>query len=183
MEPRLFLQALMTRAGDNPHSLANRLGQKTKQPQLFRFLSGVAKEPRRSTLEPVAAFYGVSVETFYDPELAETAMNNLQAGRPLMQASDTPPVRIKEQPANPVAHLAMALRTFDTAARERAAVLLQGLARDPDGPWAAWLGELLADPPEQQESLPEPQEAAQGITPFKYTKIVQSAAPLRRKKH
>lgn len=45
-------------------------------------------------------------------------------------------------------HLAAALRQFDAPARERAAVLLQGLARDPDGPWAAWLTELLAKPPE-----------------------------------
>lgn len=173
MEPRLFLQALMNRGGDNPHSLANRLGQKTKQPQLFRFLSGVAKEPRRSTLEPVAAFYGVSVEAFYDPELADTAMKNLEAGMPLMQAPSKPPAHNTEQSSGPVAQLANALRAMDAPARERAAVLLQGLARDPDGPWVAWLGELLTNP------APAPRKAPAAA--FEYTKINQPIAPLRRK--
>lgn len=37
-------------------------------------------------------------------------------------------------PDNPIDHLAQALHQLDAPARERAAVLLQGLARDPDGP-------------------------------------------------
>jgi len=74
----------MDRDGDNPNSLAEKLRKKTKQPQIFRFLNGVAKEPRRSTLQPVADHYKISVEAFYDPAVASTVMDNLKAGRSLM---------------------------------------------------------------------------------------------------
>lgn len=37
------------------------------------------------------------------------------------------------------------LAKMPEAGRVNAAVLLQGLAREPDGPWAAWLTDLLGD--------------------------------------
>jgi hypothetical protein len=71
MEPRKFLQALMDRAGDNSNSLAVKLRFEVKQPQIYKFLHGQVREPKRSNIEPIAAHYKVPVDAFYDPELAE----------------------------------------------------------------------------------------------------------------
>lgn len=79
-----MLQALMDRDGDNPNSLAARVRQRIKQPQIYKFLNGISKEPKRSTLQPLADHYGITVEAFYDPELAQAVVENLRANRPLM---------------------------------------------------------------------------------------------------
>lgn len=70
MEPRAFLRALMARDGDNTHSLSVRLKGRITQPQVYKYLSGTAKEPRRSTLQPLAEHYGVAIEAFYDQAMA-----------------------------------------------------------------------------------------------------------------
>ena len=41
--------------------------------------------------------------------------------------------------------IAASLAKMPDASRNNAAVLLQGLARDPDGPWSAWLTDLLGN--------------------------------------
>lgn len=61
----------MRRSGDNPNSLAAKLNNRTKQPQIYKFLEGISKEPRRSTLQPVADYYKVNVEAFYSPKVAD----------------------------------------------------------------------------------------------------------------
>lgn len=67
------LAALMERSGDNPHSLARkvkaRYGTSPSQPTLARILDGTSREPRRSSLQPVADYYGVSVDTLFDEDL------------------------------------------------------------------------------------------------------------------
>lgn len=70
MNTRDLLQALMDKTGDNPHSLSSKLKGKPPQPQIYKFLTGQSKEPRRTTLQPIADFYNVPVEAFYDDELA-----------------------------------------------------------------------------------------------------------------
>ncbi|ANN66454.1 helix-turn-helix domain-containing protein [Bordetella bronchialis] len=62
MDARALLKALMDKTGDTQNSLA----QKTKvpQPTIHRFLSGTAKEPRLSTFEPIAKYFGIPVEAF-----------------------------------------------------------------------------------------------------------------------
>lgn len=42
----------MERSGDNPNSLAAKLNKKPSQPQIYKFLEGIANEPRRATLHP-----------------------------------------------------------------------------------------------------------------------------------
>ncbi len=64
-----LLRELMKKSGDNANSLAAKLDGRTSQPQLHKFLTGEAKEPRRATLQPVADFYGVPVNAFYGPVL------------------------------------------------------------------------------------------------------------------
>lgn len=80
MDPVDFLKELMRRSGDNPNSLAVKLNNKTKQPQIYKFLEGIAKEPRRSTLQPVADFYKVAIEAFYSPEIASSELQRLDKG-------------------------------------------------------------------------------------------------------
>lgn len=62
MEPRDLLNALMTRAGDNARTLANKSG--VPLPTIYNFLTGIAKHPRRSTLERLAKHYGIPTEAF-----------------------------------------------------------------------------------------------------------------------
>jgi phage repressor protein C with HTH and peptisase S24 domain len=50
---------LMERGGDNPNSLAAKA--KAKQPNIFRILEGESSDPRTSTLQPLADYWGVSV--------------------------------------------------------------------------------------------------------------------------
>lgn len=77
MEPRDLLRKLMTRDGLNPNSLAKRTNGRTKQPQIFRFLSGEAKEPKRSTLEPVAEVFGIEVDALFDRRVAAQVAKRL----------------------------------------------------------------------------------------------------------
>lgn len=70
MEPRKLLRALMDRSGDNPNSLARKLHDAVGQPQIHKFLSGTAREPRRATLQPLASHYDIPLDAFYDPEVA-----------------------------------------------------------------------------------------------------------------
>lgn len=82
MDPRELLRALMTREGVNPHSLSQKLKNRTTQPQLHKFLTGVSKEPRRATLQPVADHYDVPVEAFYDAALASQTARRLRLDEP-----------------------------------------------------------------------------------------------------
>lgn len=78
MEPRDLLQALMDRDKETPTSLAARLKGRPSQPQLHKFLSGKAREPRRATLEPLAAHFGVPLDAFYDPDVADRVATALK---------------------------------------------------------------------------------------------------------
>lgn len=94
MDPRELLKYLMDKAGENPNSLASALKQRTKQPQIYKFLEGMAKEPRRSTLQPIADHYQIPVEALYDPVIADAVMDAIKGGRSytLAKASSIPPV-------------------------------------------------------------------------------------------
>lgn len=81
MDPRDFLEQLMKARGLNPNSLAAATSNKTKQPQIYRFLKGLAKEPKRSTFEPVAHFFRVPVEAFFDAKAADKAWAEYLAGQ------------------------------------------------------------------------------------------------------
>lgn len=80
MNPQDLLRELMRRSGDNPNSLSNKVLGRTKQPQIYKFLEGISKEPKRSTLEPIAEFYGIPVEAFYDVSLSRQTYDLLVHG-------------------------------------------------------------------------------------------------------
>lgn len=77
MEPRKLLQELMNRAGDNTNSLAAKLHGAVKQPQIYKFLHGQVKEPKRSNMQPVADYYKVPVDAFYDHGIAAVEYSKL----------------------------------------------------------------------------------------------------------
>ena len=91
MDPRDFLQRLIDERGLNPNSLAAATKNKTKQPQIFRFLKGTAKEPKRSTWEPVAQFFRVPVEAFFDGRVAAKAWSDHLAELPNWTPEDPQP--------------------------------------------------------------------------------------------
>lgn len=73
----------------------------------------------------------------------------LATGEGDMQADNAPVAALEK--LNEVLELRAKLQALSADARERAAVLLQGMARDPNGPWANWLTELLQSPAAAQE--------------------------------
>ncbi|MCG7932085.1 MAG: hypothetical protein ABW119_22580 [Candidatus Thiodiazotropha lotti] len=60
---------------DNENKLSEliekRLGKRVPQPTIHRILSGESNEPRRSSIEPIAEYYGISAEMFYKEELED----------------------------------------------------------------------------------------------------------------
>lgn len=62
------IEYLMAERGLNPYSLAN-AAPGVNQPTLFRILSGESKDPRTSTLQPIADFFWVSVEDLRHKDL------------------------------------------------------------------------------------------------------------------
>lgn len=78
MNSRELLTALMSRAGDTANSLARKA--KVPQPTIYRFLSGTAAEPRVSTLEPIARYYGVPVEAFFSERARADVVASLVSG-------------------------------------------------------------------------------------------------------
>ena len=68
MDGPQFLQALLDLRGLNPNSMAKKAGNHALQSTVARFLSG--NQSRRSTMQPVADFFGVDVGGFYDPDKA-----------------------------------------------------------------------------------------------------------------
>lgn len=94
VEPRKLLRELMHRAGDNPYSLARKLESAgVKQPQLHKFLAGTSREPRRATLKPVADYYNIPLDAFYDIDVAADVAKRL--------GMTEGPVRAKEEAPGP----------------------------------------------------------------------------------
>ncbi len=71
MKGRELLKLLLDKRGLTANALSKALKGATKQPQIQKFLSGTAAEPRRSTLSPVAAYFDVPIDAFYDDFLAD----------------------------------------------------------------------------------------------------------------
>jgi SOS-response transcriptional repressor LexA len=70
-----FLQALLDLRGLNPNAMAKKAGNHALQSTVARFLGG--NQSRRSTMQPVADFFGVDVGGFYDPDKARSELQRL----------------------------------------------------------------------------------------------------------
>lgn len=77
MDGTQFLQALLDLRGLNPNSMAKKAGNHALQSTVARFLGG--NQSRRSTMQPVADFFGVDVGGFYDPDKAIMELRRLGA--------------------------------------------------------------------------------------------------------
>lgn len=147
MDGKQLLNALMERAGTNPHQLGKLLGNSSLQSQLQRFLSGATASPRWSTLEPVAAHFGVGVQAFFDNDLAAAVAIERGLGSDLPAArSDTAPYNVQPSVGAPIpiraplpsgvgsliVALGSALQPHDRSARKAIASLLEDLAMHPE---------------------------------------------------
>jgi transcriptional regulator with XRE-family HTH domain len=142
MDGRQLLKALMTAAGENPNSLADALGARTLQSQIARFIDGRTRNPRWSTLEPVARHYGVKVEAFLDDEAAEVVAAargllgpNAAASLDTAAASAPTPIRTATKPLSVhelVLQLGKALSGYDLPARKAVGSLLADMTSNPE---------------------------------------------------
>lgn len=71
MKGRELLKLLLKKHGLSANGLVTALGGKIKQPTLHKFLELDTRESRRSTLQPVADYFKVPLESFYDEFLAD----------------------------------------------------------------------------------------------------------------
>ena len=153
MNTRTLLSRLMTLYGDNPNSLAAKLAAHgVKQPQIYKFQTGQTKEPKRSTLAPVADFYKVPVDAFFDEAAAAEQLAKLDQGwlpKPMWRnaatampaptvneptASDTKTTNANaDMPSIEQAFAALASRLvdIDPTSRKQAAFQLASLADSP----------------------------------------------------
>ncbi len=131
MTPQDLLRELMRRSGDNPNSLSNRVQNRTKQPQIYKFLEGISKEPKRSTLEPIADFYSVPVEAFYDADLARETYDLLVHGEGSKGATI---IELKELRAGKNRGDTLVIPQFDTGGSMGRGILL----RDQPGVIQGW---------------------------------------------
>lgn len=128
-----LLQALMDAAGDNAHGIAVRLKQPSLQSYIWKFTNGKAKEPRRSSLMPLAEHYRVPLEAFYDQTLADqvAAERGLTGTSPTSQPSGAAPRPAGDLEA--ALHvLAGAMSRASRTTRIAVGPLLAAMATDPD---------------------------------------------------
>jgi transcriptional regulator with XRE-family HTH domain len=84
MKPKDVMRDLLDRTGENPNSLATKTG--VAQSSIQRMLASDTKEPRRSTLEPIARYYGFPVECFFSGLPEDFHPQNTQWGKGLRSA-------------------------------------------------------------------------------------------------
>lgn len=126
-----LLKALLAAAGDNPYRVATRLKNPPLQSYASKFIAGKVKEPRRDSLRPLAEYYRVPLEAFYDPALADqvAAERHLAPGATrLTRAESSAPT---SELANALDVLFAALRDVDKSTRIAVAPLLAAMATDP----------------------------------------------------
>ena len=149
MNPRQFLQWLLDRNGENTNSLAEKLKGATTQPQIYKYLKGVSKEPKRATLAPVAAYFKIPLDALYSESEADKAhlaiVGNAALTLPSLTASATAtnhaiaPVQQAQTAINGVASLDQGIDSLlahigQVSPEKRAAVagVMTALIQDPD---------------------------------------------------
>lgn len=83
------IEWLMNRRGVNGNSLAVELekrGTPVPQPTIFRILSGESRDPRTSSLQPIAEFFGVTVANLRDHDFVSTGYKTAGGLKPGMHS-------------------------------------------------------------------------------------------------
>lgn len=145
MEGKELLRLLLEKRGLNANSLADTLRDRSLQSQIQRYLGGRTKNPRPDTLEPIAKFFGIGIEAFYQPLIAQEVADRLmltpvpnsvaEAPAPygLRHAASAPtPLRPKPGMRDAILQLGKSLEAYDESARKAVASLLADLALHPD---------------------------------------------------
>lgn len=145
MEGKELLRLLLEKRGLNANALADALRDRSLQSQIQRYLGGKTKNPRPDTLEPIAKFFGIGIEAFYQPLIAQEIAERLllaprshQAEEPTTPygadrvASAPTPIRPKAGLRDNILHLGKSLEVYDESARKAVASLLADLALHPE---------------------------------------------------
>lgn len=143
MNKRDFLLALLASRGITANSLANQLRAKQLQPVMSRMVSSPdTYEPRYSSLEPIARFFGVPTAAFFEDDLAAKVAAELGltgkgasvATEPATSYANTTQLPTPQQSVtNAIVRIGRALAPYDESARRAAASLLTDLAMNPEG--------------------------------------------------
>jgi transcriptional regulator with XRE-family HTH domain len=144
MEGKELLRLLLEKRGLNANSLADTLRDRSLQSQIQRYLGGRTKNPRPDTLEPIAKYFGVGVEAFYQPVIAKQIADRLLLTTQTPGIADAPaPYSLRPEVAAPtpiktrsglreaVLQLGRTLETYDESARKAVSSLLADLALQP----------------------------------------------------
>lgn len=146
MEGKDLLRLLLDKRGMSVNALADALRIRSLQSQLQRYLAGRTRSPRPDTLEPVAKFFGIGVEAFYQPAIAEriaaaltqpptqhrVAESETNAWPAQKPASSPLPMRPTPSVRECVIQLGEQLKGYDESARRLVALLLSDLAMHPE---------------------------------------------------
>ncbi len=156
MDGRQLLRALMAAASENPNSLADKLQARSLQSQIQRFIDGKTRNPRWSTLEPIAKHFGLRVEAFLDDEAAEAVAIDRGLIPPRVDAAAGAHAPVPIRPSRQqqlsirdlVLQLGAALLNVDAPARKAVGSLLADMASEPDDAARAAdrIARLLAEP-------------------------------------
>lgn len=142
-----LLQLLLDKRKLTPNALADLLRQRSLQSQMQRYLARETKSPRPSTLEPIAKFFGIGIEAFYQPAIAQRIAASLAGDetasahvgeKPSAYGDAVTPAptplkpRDSEGVAELIAKLGRALEPYDESARRAVATLLSDVALHPE---------------------------------------------------
>jgi transcriptional regulator with XRE-family HTH domain len=126
-----LLKALLADSGENPYRIATRLKNPPLQSYVSKFITGKVKEPRRDSLRPVADYYGVPLEAFYDPVLADQVAVDrgliVKQGGPRSKPLSSPPPTL----ARALEVLTKVLQGADESVLLAVKPLLAAMATDP----------------------------------------------------
>lgn len=90
------LEWLMRQRGTNAHELSRTT--RVPQPTIHRILTGESTDPRTTTLQPLATYFGISVADLRDRNLAAEGVSGLPVGE---QKGSEPGFDENVRPANP----------------------------------------------------------------------------------
>lgn len=148
MEGRELLRLLLDKRGLNANALADALRDRSLQSQIQRYLAGATKSPRPDTLEPIAKYFGIGIEAFYQPAIAAEIAQQLQLvpsrhissdvdrrstyGVPTTSSAAPTPIRPAPTLRETILQLGKTLEHYDESARRATASLLADLALHPE---------------------------------------------------
>lgn len=112
MKPHELLRGLMAREGLGVLPLAKKVNNPKLQPSISRFVNGEVRQPDVSTLTPIAAYFGVPLDAFYDEKAATRIAREQNIPDPPPQLLGKKPLRAKRAVTQETLKLAEALESL-----------------------------------------------------------------------